>query len=139
MQLITRDTDYAIRALCYMATKKEKIIAAELVKELKIPKAFLRKILQLLNKSKVLISIKGLKGGFVLALPPEKIFIIDIVKIFQGNLELSQCLFKKKVCPNKSGCFLRGQIIDIQNYAIKKLESVSIADVIKRIKNKGGV
>ena len=134
MQLITRDTDYAIRALCYMAAKKEKIIADELVKELKIPKAFLRKILQLLNKSNVLISNKGLKGGFILALPPEKILLIDIIKIFQGDLELCQCLFKKKVCPNKRACFLREQVIDIQNYAIKKLGLVSIVDVIRGLR-----
>ena len=55
MKLITRDTDYAIRALCFIARFKKKIVSvSELVKVLKIPRPFLRKILQTLNKKRIL-------------------------------------------------------------------------------------
>ena len=64
MKLITRDTDYAIRALCCIAKRKETIISVDkLVKQLRIPRPFSRKILQTLNKRKILRSYKGTSGG----------------------------------------------------------------------------
>ena len=84
MKLITRDTDYAVRALCYMAgTKRQMVSVPDLVKELKVPGPFLRKILQILNKKGVLRSSKGRGGGFMLAGAPKKIFLVDLMEIFQ--------------------------------------------------------
>ena len=59
MKLITRDTDYALRAICYIA-KQEKIVSVnELVKVLGVPRPFMRKILQRLSQEKILVSYKG--------------------------------------------------------------------------------
>ncbi|MBU2258562.1 MAG: Rrf2 family transcriptional regulator, partial [Candidatus Omnitrophica bacterium] len=67
MKLITRDTDYALRALCFIAKNKDKVTPApELVAKLKIPRPFLRKILQSLDKNGLLKSYKGKGGGFVM-------------------------------------------------------------------------
>ncbi|MEK6867744.1 MAG: Rrf2 family transcriptional regulator, partial [Nanoarchaeota archaeon] len=59
MRLITRNTDYAMKALCFIAQnnkKKETIPVHELARNLNIPKPFLRKILQVLNKKGLLKS-----------------------------------------------------------------------------------
>ncbi|MBM3255649.1 MAG: Rrf2 family transcriptional regulator, partial [Candidatus Omnitrophica bacterium] len=75
MKLITRDTDYALRALCFVARSKDGVVSvSELVDSLKIPKPFLRKSLQLLNKKGVLKSYKGLGGGFKLTRKPRQLF-----------------------------------------------------------------
>ena len=133
MKLITRDTDYAVRALCFIAMNKGEIVtASELVRELKIPRPFLRKILQVLNKNGILKSYKGLGGGFVLALPVEKIFLLELVKIFQGKLKLNECLFKKKICPNIEKCKLNKKIANIEKFAVAELTPVSIACLIGR-------
>jgi len=100
LKLITRNTDYAIRALCYIATHKADVVSVkELVRCLKIPRPFLRKILQGLNKKGILRSYKGKGGGFVLAVGPEKIFIGDLIRIFQGPIKLQEHTFKKKFVP----------------------------------------
>src|SRR4030065_1518246 len=101
MKFITRDTDYSIRALIYIASDKDRIISiTELVKELETPRPFLRKILQSLSTSGVLKSYRGKNGGFELVKKPEKIYLLDLIEIFQGKFKLSECLFKKTVCPN---------------------------------------
>ena len=65
MKLITRDTDYAVRALCFIGQRQKRLISAsELVANLKIPRPFLRKILQTLNREGILNSYKGKGGGF---------------------------------------------------------------------------
>ena len=131
MKLITRDTDYALRALCFIARHKDKIVsAAELVEQLKIPRPFLRKILQILNKKRILKSYKGKGGGFLLVLPASKIFLVDLIGIFQGPLHLNECFFKKMNCPNKKLCALRKKINSIEQYVIKELKSITITSLL---------
>ncbi len=133
MKLVTRDTDYAVRALCFIAESKEKIVpVSTLVNKLKIPQPFLRQILQVLNKKGILKSYKGLRGGFQLAISPRQIFLVDLIKIFQGPFVLNECLFKKKICPERSDCLLRKKISAIENYVFSELNSISIVSLINK-------
>jgi len=132
MKLITRDTDYAIRALCYIGKReKELVSASELVKKLKIPRPFLRKILQILNREGVLKSYKGQGGGFKLALSPNKILLVNLIEIFQGPIGLNECIFKKLICPNIKTCTLKKKINSIEKYVISKLKTITLASLLK--------
>ena len=132
MKLITRNTDYAVRALCFIVKKKQEIITVSmLTKKLKIPKPFLRKILQILNKNKILKSLKGQGGGFILAVSPDKIFLVDLIEIFQGALKINECIFKKRICPNVKICVLKKKIDRIERYVVSELESITIASLIR--------
>jgi Rrf2 family protein len=132
MKLITRDTDYALRALCFIARNKNRIVpVSELVRELNIPRPFLRKILQVLNKKNILNSRKGPSGGFLLALPAKKIFLIDLINIFHGPLHLNDCLLQKIGCPNTHTCVLRRKISKIEHYVLKEIGLITIASLLK--------
>ncbi|MFC1631419.1 RrF2 family transcriptional regulator [Candidatus Omnitrophota bacterium] len=132
MKLITRDTDYAVRALCVIAQHKNELIsAADLVKSLRIPQPFLRKILQVLNKKKILRSYKGKGGGFTLARKPQRIFLLDLIKIFQGKLKINECLFKKSICPNVRTCKLKKRIDKIERDVVSEFSSITLANLIE--------
>jgi Rrf2 family protein len=132
MKLITRDTDYAIRALCFIAGRKNEVVsAAQLVEELKIPRPFLRKILQKLNKTGVLRSQKGSGGGFSLAAAADRILLTDLIKVFQGTLKLNECCLKRKPCPNKQVCALKRKIDEIERYVSSQLGSITIGGLIR--------
>ena len=82
--MITRNTDYAMRALCYITeAKKTSVAASEMVAELGIPRPFLRKLLQRLSSEGILLSSKGQGGGFALAVNPASIKMTDLIRIFQ--------------------------------------------------------
>jgi Rrf2 family protein len=130
MKLITRNTDYALRAICYIAKQKDLVSAAELVKMLGVPRQFMRKILRQLNKEKILDSYKGQGGGFKLRVSPEKIYLMTIMRIFQGQLSLNECFFKKNICPNKGKCALRKKINLIEKNALAQLSTINIASLI---------
>lgn len=132
MKLLTRDTDYAVRALLAMAARKSIVTVSDLVAELKIPQPFLRRILQRLNKANVLQSLKGQEGGFVIKRSPANISLVDLMAIFQGPVQLNECLFKKKVCPNRKTCPLRSEIREIEDFALKKLQSITIAKLLRK-------
>ena len=132
MNLLTRKTDYAIRAIVYLArSSKDVVSSAELENTLKLPRPFIRKILSLLKRKRILKSTQGAGGGFTLSLPPEKIFLVDLMKIFQVKVSLSECLFKKKICPDIKTCPLRGKIKDIEGLVNQELESVTIATLLE--------
>lgn len=132
MRLITRHTDYAVRALGYMVRRPGRHATAdELVRALRIPRPFMRKLLQELTKHQVLRSRKGSGGGFELARDPEKVVFADLIEIFQGPLSLNQCTFKKKPCPNKSVCVMRRRIGDIEGMVINQLRTTKLTDLIK--------
>ncbi|MEE8564253.1 MAG: Rrf2 family transcriptional regulator [Atribacterota bacterium] len=133
MKLITRNTDYAVRALCCIAEQEKNIVSTDqMVQNLQMPRPFLRKILQILNKKGLLNSYKGKGGGFALALPPEKISLIDVMKIFQGPTRLNECKFKKSDCPYTSDCLLKKKIDEIEKEVVIKLKAITIASIIKK-------
>lgn len=133
MKLITRDTDYAVRALRYIAVYgQEAISAKDMVKALKIPRPFLRKIMQILNKKGVVRSYRGRAGGFTLSVPAERIFLLDVLKIFQGPFKLNECMFKKNICPDRGCCILKQKINDIEKRVFNDLHKISIASLIKK-------
>ena len=133
MKLITRNTDYAVKALSHICTNKDRIISvADLVEELNIPRPFLRRILQVLNKKKVLKSFRGRAGGFMLAYPPEKIFLVDLIETFQGPFMINKCIFRNGVCPDRDNCLLKSKIDDIEQNIVRELKSITLASLIRK-------
>ncbi|MBN1522016.1 MAG: Rrf2 family transcriptional regulator [Candidatus Aureabacteria bacterium] len=131
MKLITRDTDYAVRALGFIAKNKGDVTSVrDMVDALKIPRPFLRKILQILQKKGVLESFKGKGGGFQLAIPADQIYLTDIMEAFQGPLKMTECLFRKKLCPHVKSCPLKSKIDNIQRYVARELRSVTLSEVL---------
>jgi len=129
MKLITRDTDYAVKAIAAIAKGKRAYTVNELVDKLGIPKAFLRRIFQKLANAGILLSTKGKSGGFSLARKPKDIKISDIIFAFQGKVSMNECVFKKKLCPDIRTCPLRKEIVKIEKDVVARLESISIASL----------
>ena len=129
--MITRDSDYAVRALCYIAKNPEKRFSvADLIRHLDIPRPFLRKILQILTIKGILKSYKGKGGGFELGIPAHKVFISSIMTIFQGDFKLVECVLKGKICPEIKSCELRKKLSDIERYVAGELSSITVASLI---------
>jgi len=127
MKFVTRDTDYALRALIYMAKLNGRMATVEeIAAKGKLPKVFLRRILQKLAGKKMLSSHKGKTGGFGFLLKPADIKVTDVMKIFQGEIDLTNCLLKGKACPNRGICSLRKKIKTISSVVVKELDKITI-------------
>ncbi|MDD4956402.1 MAG: Rrf2 family transcriptional regulator [Candidatus Omnitrophica bacterium] len=130
---MTRDTDYAVRALVCIAGSGKKIVSVkELAEELEIPRPFLRKIFQRLNKKGVLKSCKGKGGGFSLVLSPDDINIFDILETFQGTMHLNDHMFKGKVCPHIAECVFKDKLDAIESYLTGEFKAISITSLLKK-------
>ena len=76
-------------------------------------------------------SIKGNKGGFALAVPPEKIYLSDLITVFQGAITFIDCFSRKKECPEISNCRVRDKIKNIERLVLSALEAITIASLQK--------
>jgi Rrf2 family protein len=131
MKLITRDTDYALRSLSFIAKNKDEIVSVSgLVKCLGVPRPFLRKSLQLLNKKGIVRSTKGLGGGFQLAVKPKDLLLLDLLEVFQGPFKLNECFFKKRACPHKKSCVLKKKIDRIEKHVFLQLRGITLQDLL---------
>ena len=132
MKLITRDTDYAIRALICIAGEKGNIAnVVGLSKKMSMPRAYLRKILQQLSKSKLLKSSKGKGGGFSLMCNPKKVTVFSVMEILQGPFQLSEHIFKGKKCPKMKTCCLKKKLDEADKTVTQKLKAITLFSLMK--------
>ncbi len=137
MKLITKNTDYALRALLVLGSQPGRYVSARQVsQEQGIPYQYVRKILQKLMQEDMISSRDGGNGGFNLKTPPRKIKVTDIIGIFQGEIQLSECMFKNKLCPKRSGCVLRKNIIRIEKMVEREFSTITLESMLKETKGK---
>ena len=131
---LTSRSEYALLALAYMARQEgkgyvsvQKIAAAQ-----KIPPKFLEQILLSLKRAKLLRSLKGQSGGYMLAKPADKIFLAEIIRLFDGALAPTESVSRYfyEATPIEKEKNLLGIFREIRDYISDRLEQTSLADVI---------
>ena len=84
--LLTKKSEYALLSLIAIAKSDEPKNVDELSKELNISKSFLAKIMQNLAKQNLVVSHRGVNGGFALSKSWETITILEIVVAAEDKL-----------------------------------------------------
>ena len=128
---ITRETDYGVRCVLYLARKAQEIAPVnEIAKAMHIPKSFLAKILQRLVKAGIVISGRGISGGFSLAKKPENISILDVVKAIQGDSAINICAIDKKMCRLSKTCSVHPVWAELRGIIERRLQKENFAKLI---------
>jgi Rrf2 family transcriptional regulator, iron-sulfur cluster assembly transcription factor len=106
MMELTRKAEYAIRGMLYLSRRQEGSISllVNIAGAVEAPKTFLAKIFQELVKTGLIKSTRGVRGGFVLARPPERITLREIVEAIEGPIMPNQCLMGEGVCSFQNTC-----------------------------------
>ncbi len=131
MKLLTKNTDYAVRALVYLARHEDRFIPSREISESeKIPLSFLRRLLQTLAREGLLTTKEGGRGGVKLKVPPESIRLTRLIGILQGKIQLADCIFRKRLCHNRAHCPLRKRIKGIEQRVISELEDITVKSLL---------
>ena len=131
MKLLTKKSDYAIRALLRLAQHDGRLSARRIAEAERMPLQFLRAIVQTLAQAGYVTTREGSNGGVALARVPRAIRLADILELFQGALDMTECLFRKKVCHNRTTCVLRRRLLDIERTVLAKFQRITIAHLLK--------
>ena len=128
---ITRQADYAVRAVRYLAEMAPgKRAATSLVaSEQKIPPSFLAKIISQLSIAGLLHTSRGAKGGVSLAKPPEEITLLDVVETIDGPILLNECVADSHRCSFEDDCPLKPIWGEAQVALVEKLRSTNFGDL----------
>jgi Rrf2 family protein len=129
--LVTRETDYAVRTVLYLAKERNRIASVtEVARAMHIPKSFLAKILQRLVKRDILTSTRGVNGGFQLAQKASEISLLSIMEAIQGPAGINLCAVNSKNCKLSATCSVHPVWVDIRKEVERRLRKQTIADLL---------
>jgi Rrf2 family transcriptional regulator, cysteine metabolism repressor len=132
MKVLTKNTDYAIRALLALAARKGSYVSAKsIATEHDIPYQFLRGLLQEMIRHDLIVSKEGVQGGFMMKKEPDTISVTQLIEIFQGKVQVSECMFRKQICSNRARCVLRHEIMRIEQVVQSEFEKVTIGKLLR--------
>jgi Rrf2 family protein len=130
---ITRQADYALRAVLYLVNLGDERRAAtsQIAEEQKIPPSFLAKIVSQLSVAGLLQTSRGARGGVSLARSPEKISLLEVVEAIDGPILLNECVIDSGVCVFGENCALRPVFCDAQAELVNRLERTTFDKVVQ--------
>ena len=129
---ITRETDYAVRCVLYLAKKAGSIMVVDsIADEAGIPKSFLAKILQKLARAGIVKSTRGVRGGFQLAKEAGELSLLCVIEAIQGHPALNICVLDSTKCSRSCFCSIHPVWMDIQGEIEKKLGHYTISRLAK--------
>ena len=122
---VTRMTDYGVRFMIELAARPPgaRLTAAALARTCTVSAAFTGKILQRLEKARLLVAHPGHDGGFELERAPAQISMLDIVTALDGPLCLNACLPGGAGCLREAWCPGHGVWADAQSAVAHVLAS----------------
>jgi len=127
--IITRATEYAVRAILYMSKfpQGEIILKKDICRTQDVTPAFLTKIFQPLVKVGIVGSQRGVGGGFYLKLDPKEITVYDIFKAQEDPLHINKCLVEEGCCERDKFCAVHGAWQDVREGMVEKLSQYDFA------------
>jgi Rrf2 family protein len=130
MQL-TKAEEYGVFGVMYLATQpKGKITPlSEISTHQDVPEKFLAKIFQSLAKSGLIRSHRGVRGGFTLGRPSEKITVKEVLESIQGPYHISRCLTEPREGQSAPAASLRRLLEMAQTNLLKVLSNHTIKDL----------
>jgi Rrf2 family protein len=101
----------------------------DISKKWDIPENFLRKIIPLLTRAGLIMSVRGSGGGIKLAKSSTKINALEIIEAVEGKMYLNKCLFSNEVCERSEWCSMHEVWEEAQNSLKEVLKNKSIAQL----------
>ncbi len=132
---ITRQADYAVRAMVYLAQlgPESRAATGQIAKEKSIPPSFLAKIVSQLSVAGLLQTSRGARGGVSLAKPAEAISLLDVVEAIDGPILLNDCVGESTSCEYDEDCPLKPVWCDAQKMLLEQLSKANFAQFAKAV------
>lgn len=135
--IFSKACELGLQAVLFLSTKGDMVFnATEVSTELKVPKEFVSKVLQILTSSGIVGSRKGKKGGFYLAKKPVEIKLIDIVEAIDGLELFKTCVLGFPGCSHETPCPVHDKWGKLREDAYRMLSEETLEDLMEKTKNK---
>lgn len=131
---LTMKGDYGLRAMLDLAAYygQGPIESADIANRQCIPEQYLDQILMALRKEGLIKSVRGPKGGHMLAKPPASITMAQVMRATDGYVPPMECLPNPAFCQLSPGCALREVWRQIDEMTQSILTSTTIEELAQR-------
>ena len=129
---ITREADYGILLMtCLAQTEGQCLSAAALAQQRRLPVPMVSKILKTLARGGLLISQRGVQGGYSLARPPVEISAADIIGALEGPIAITECTRSDNddCCTRQANCEVSGHWPRINQAIYNALQGISLLEM----------
>ena len=130
--LITRECDYALRLIRNLSMDDVTSIG-NIAKAESISNAIAYKVAGKLEKGGLIESVRGNRGGYLLARGADQISILDVYRIMEPNGAINECLKDGVDCPLNKGekpCAVHDELDRIQKVLFDEMGSKSLLQII---------
>ncbi len=131
--MLNQTAEYALRAVVTIAEQPDgrPIGAGKLASILGIPQNYLSKTLHLLARAGVLESSRGKFGGFRLARPAGRIYLLEIVTEFDEILGRQACVMGRAVCSDQTPCAAHARWKTVGEKMAGFFRETTVADLMR--------
>ncbi len=112
------------------------ILLKDIAKRQEISLKYLDRIFSSLKTARLVKSLRGAKGGYILNHPPAKINIKQIVEALEGPLELVECVSNKNFCHRVNSCVMHDIWYELGKAMEIILKTTTLEDLVIRDRNK---
>jgi Rrf2 family transcriptional regulator, iron-sulfur cluster assembly transcription factor len=129
---LTTKTRYGVRLLVDIALNQHQgaVQMSDISVRQDISIKYLEQIIRPLKRANLITSIRGPKGGHILAKKPEKITLGRITRLFESPSDLVACLSDPHKCSKTKECAVRHAWLSATQALFEKLDAITIADLM---------
>ena len=133
---ITRQADYALRAMLYLARlgPNQRASTSQIAEFQQIPPSFLAKIISQLSIARLIHTARGARGGVTLAREPKEISLLDVVEAIDGPIMLNECIGDPSICSFGDNCPIHEVWCETQAEMVRKLKQTTFDELLEREK-----
>ena len=130
---ITRQADYALRAMLFLARMEpnQRAATSQIAEEQQIPPSFLAKIISQLSIAGLIHTSRGARGGVSLAREAEEVSVLEVIEAIDGPIALNECTHGPGSCPFGEECPLRPIWCGAQADLVRKLKGTNFGQLVK--------
>jgi FeS assembly SUF system regulator len=124
-------TDYGIVLMSYLATNRQEQHSAHAIADaVRVPLPTVRKVLKALSHGGLLLSERGVTGGYSLSREPDKISVAEIITAIEGPIALTECVSDESHCEQETHCAVQTNWARINNAVFHALDEVKLSDML---------
>ncbi|MFZ5856396.1 MAG: RrF2 family transcriptional regulator [Chloroflexota bacterium] len=129
---ITRQADYAVRAVLYLSRmgNNQRAATSTVAQEQNIPPSFLAKIISQLSIAGLLHTSRGARGGVTLAREPKEITLLEVIEAIDGPIQLNECVGDGGTCTFDNDCPLRPVWCEAQEELVSRLKGTNFEQLL---------
>ena len=130
MKLSTKGR-YGVKAMVDLAINygEQPVSIKSISERQSISEYYLEQLFSSLRKAKLIKSIRGAQGGYILNRAPEEITIYDVINVLEGPIEVSNCI-EDGACNNIDCCATRLLWKKIKNSIDSVTSSITLKDIV---------